>query len=160
MKRLAARRLLSISAMLIAGGVWFTGTTRASDNLDFLSAGAIRDTFWDSRLFDGTPGFPGAILWYHNPTGKPSGLSQTDFEARLETAFNTWDAVDTGVAGPPLVPIVNFGGSNVGDSDPVALDGINMVGWAPGGFGGSLVLRFAGYSRKRPRRLRTERGRQ
>ncbi len=138
MKRLAARRLLSISAMLIAGGVWFTGTTRASDNLDFLIAGAIRDTFWDSRLFDGTPGFPGAILWYHNPTGKPSGLSQTDFEARLETAFNTWDAVDTGVAGPPLVPIVNFGGQTAA-TDPVALDGINMIGWAAGGAGGILV---------------------
>src|SRR5687767_3647045 len=139
MKRCAARARLTLSVVLIAGCVWFAGTTRASDNLDVLSDGVIRDAFWDSRLFDGTPGFPGAILWHHKPTGIRAGLNATEFEARLETAFNTWDAVDAGVA-PPLVPIVNFGGQTSAPGDPFALDGINMVGWQAGTSGGSLVF--------------------
>jgi CARDB protein/matrixin len=140
MKRGTARGLLTLSALLIAGAVWFTATTRASDNLDFLSAGVIRDAFWDSRLFDGTPEFPGFILWYHKPTGKPTGVNQTEFEARLETAFDTWDAVDAGIAGPPLVPIVNFGGQTSAPGNPLTLDGINMVGWKAEGAGGNLAI--------------------
>lgn len=140
MTRGATRGILTVTAMLIAGGVWFAGTTRASDNLDFLIAGAIRDTFWDSRLFDGTPEFPGFILWHHKPTGKPAGVNQTEFEARLETAFNTWDAVDDGIAGTPLVPIVNFGGETLAPGDPFTLDGINMVGWKAGGAGATLAV--------------------
>ena len=60
---------------------------RAGENLDFASGGQIRDTFWDSRLFDGTPGFPGAILWFHNPAGMPSDVTQAAFEARIEASF-------------------------------------------------------------------------
>lgn len=138
MKRRSRRRLLTISAVLMAIGVWFTGTIRAGDNLDFESGGQIRDMFWDSRLFDGTAGFPGAILWFHNPTGMPGGLSQTEFEARLEAGFNAWDAVDAGIPGAPLVPIVNLGGQT-SVTDPFALDGINAVGWRADGPGGTLA---------------------
>ena len=101
---------LALGAVLVAVCAWFPGTMRAGDNLDHVIGSNIRDIFWDSRLFDGTPGFPGAILWYHNATGMPGNMNRTEFEARVEAAFNTWDAVDAGIAGPPLVPIVNLGG--------------------------------------------------
>ena len=140
MTRGATRGFLTVSAVLIAGGVWFTGTTRASDNLDFLSAGVIRDTFWDSRLFDGTPDFPGSVLWYHKPSGKPTGVNEAEFEARLEAAFDTWDAVDAGIAGPSLIPIVNFGGQTSAPGDPLTLDGINMIGWKAEATGGNLAI--------------------
>src|SRR5687768_7296920 len=108
MKQRYARKLLALGAALLVIGVSFTNTIRAGDNLDAESGGVIHDIFWDSRLFDGTPGFPGAILWHHNPAGIASGLNQAAFEERLENAFNAWDAVDTGISGTPLVPIVNF----------------------------------------------------
>jgi hypothetical protein len=138
MKRRSRQRLLTFTTVLMAIGAWFTGTIRAGDNLDFASGGLIRDMFWDSRLFDGTPGFSGAILWFHNPAGMPSGLSQTEFEARLEAGFDTWDAVDAGIPGAPLIPIVNFGGQT-SVTNPFALDGINAVAWQAEGPGGTLA---------------------
>src|SRR5262245_58382539 len=124
MKPRSLRKLLTLGAALLTICVSFNSTIRAGDNLDAASGGVIHDIFWDSRMFDGTPGFPGAILWHHNRTGIASGLSATAFEARLENAFNTWDAVDTSILGAPLVPIVNFGGQTTA-TDAFALDGIN-----------------------------------
>ena len=69
---------------VIAAGL--TKTLRASDNLDFDINGQIYDIVWDSRLFDGTPGFPGAILWHHNPSGIPAAsasFNQASFEASI-----------------------------------------------------------------------------
>ena len=131
MKRRSARRFLALGALLAAIGGVFSSTIRAGDNLDVEFGGVIHDIFWDSRLFDGTAGFPGAILWFHNPAGLPAGMDRTAFEARVENAFNAWDAVDDGIAGTPLVPIVNFGGQTSA-TDAFALDGINTVAWQPG----------------------------
>ncbi len=134
------KRLLTFVAVLLAVGVIFTGTMRAGDNLDVASNGVIHDSFWDSRLFDGTPGYPGAILWFHNPAGIPADVNQAAFEARIENAFNTWDAVDDGIPGAPLVPVINFGGQTSA-TDPLALDGVNTVAWQPGdALGGTLVV--------------------
>ena len=138
MERRFARALLTLGAVLVAIAVWFTGTIRAGDNLDFQSEGVIRDMFWDSRLFDGTPGFPGAIPWHHNPTGMPGGLSRTEFEARMEAGFNAWDAVDADMPEAPLVPIVNLGGQT-SVTDAFALDGVNAVTWGAEGAGGTLA---------------------
>ena len=137
MKRRSAGRLLTLGAVLLTVGLFLTGTIRAGDNLDFESDGVIRDSFWDSRLFDGTPGFPGAILWFHDPAGMPTAVNQTAFEARIEAGFNTWDAVDAGIPGAPIVPIVNLGGQT--SADPYALDGINTVGWQADAAGGVLA---------------------
>jgi VCBS repeat-containing protein len=121
--------LIGVCSMLaIAVGV--TTTMRASDNLDFQINGPIYDVVWDSRLFDGTPGFPGAILWHHNASGMPSNFSQASFEASIEASFNTWESVDNGVPEEPLVPVVDFGGSSTA-TDAFALDGVNLVTWKP-----------------------------
>ena len=140
MRRRSVRRLLALGALVAAIGGWFSTAIRAGDNLDFESGGLIHDIFWDSRLFDGTPGFPSAILWFHNPAGMPAGLNQAAFEARVENAFNAWDAVDAAIPGALLVPIVNFGGQTSA-TNPLALDGVNTVAWEPGdGLGGGLVV--------------------
>lgn len=139
MKRRSSPRLLTLGALLIAVGGWFTGTMRAGDNLDFEYLGQIRDMFWDSRLFDGTmPGFPGEVLWFHNPTGMPAGLNQAAFEARMGAGFDAWEGVDDGIPEEPLVPVVNFGGPTA-VTDPFALDGINVVAWQFEGAGGTLA---------------------
>ena len=139
MKRRASRWFLTLGSLLIAVGVWFTGTVRAGDNLDFEYGGQIRDQFWDSRLFDGTFGFPGAIYWFHNPASMPGGLNQVAFEARMEAGFNAWEGVDDGLPEAPLVPIVNFGGQTA-VTDPFALDGVNAVAWQPDSPGGTLAV--------------------
>jgi len=140
MRRRSAGGLLTLGAVLLTVGLLFTGTIRAGDNLDVASNGVIHDSFWDSRLFDGTPGFAGSILWFHNPAGMPTDVNQVAFEERIENAFNAWDAVDAGIPGVPLVPIINFGGQTSA-TDPLALDGVNTVAWQPGdGLGGMLVV--------------------
>jgi hypothetical protein len=134
------RRTVFISfALLIIIAFALTTAMRASDNLDFAIDGQIRDVVWDSRLFDGTPGFPGAILWFNNPAGMPGGLSQASFEAAIQTAFDTWKSVDDGVPEQPVVPVVNFGGQTA-VTDVFALDGVNAVGWRPELPGGTLAV--------------------
>src|SRR5262245_2222035 len=104
----------------------FSIAMRAGDNLDFERAGQIRDMFWDSRLFDGTPQFPGTIRWFHNRTGMPASLDSAAFEAAIEAGFDTWESVDDGIPEAPLVPVISFGGTTTA-TDPYALDGINTV---------------------------------
>ena len=82
--------LLVAVCLLTVIAVGFTKTLRASDNLDFAINGQIYDIVWDSRLFDGTPGFPGAILWHHNPSGIPAAsatFNQASFETSIEAIF-------------------------------------------------------------------------
>jgi VCBS repeat-containing protein len=93
-------------------------------------------------LFDGTPGFPGAILWHHNPSGIPAAtatFSQASFETSIEASFNTWENVDNGVAEEPLIPVVNFGGQSSA-TDAFALDGVNLVAWKPDFPDGTLAV--------------------
>jgi hypothetical protein len=133
---------LIAASLLLAIAVGLT-TTRASDNLDFDINGQIHDIVWDSRLFDGTPGFPGAILWFHNPSGIPAAsasFNQASFEASIEASFNTWESVDDGVPEEPLVPVVNFGGQNAVATDAFALDGVNLVSWKLDFPGGTLAV--------------------
>lgn len=128
--------------LLIAIAVGLTTTMRASDNLDFAINGQIYDIVWDSRLFDGTPGFPGAILWHHNPSGIPAAsatFNQASFETSIEASFNTWENVDNGVAEEPLIPVVNFGGQSSA-TDAFALDGVNLVAWKPDFPDGTLAV--------------------
>ena len=126
--------------LLIAIAVAFAATTmRASENLDFEINGQIPDIVWDSRIFDGTPGFPGQILWHHNPAGMPSNFTQASFEASIEASFNTWESVDNGIPEEPLVPIVNFGGQSSA-TDAFALDGVNLVTWKPDFPDGMLAI--------------------
>ena len=136
--RRSARTLLIGVCSMAAIAVGVTTTMRASDNLDFAINGQIYDIVWDSRLFDGTPGFPGAILWHHNPSGMPSNFTQASFEASIEASFNAWENVDNSVPQEPLVPVVNFGGQTTA-TDAFALDGVNAVTWAPSDFGGVLA---------------------
>jgi hypothetical protein len=82
--------LLTSLGFLTTIAIALTTAMRASDNLDYAIGGQIRDIVWDSRLFDGTPGFPGAILWYHNPSGLPDSLSQASAEAAIQSGFDTW----------------------------------------------------------------------
>lgn len=131
--------LLSGLGLLIAVAVAFTATMRASDNLDFESGGVIYDAFWDSRLFDGTPGFPGEIRWVHNPSGMPGTFSPTSFETAVETGLNAWEAVDDGFPDEPLVPVVNFAGQTT-ITDAFALDGVNVVAWRAESPGGTLAV--------------------
>ena len=131
--------VLIAAASLIASAVAFTTTMRASDNIDYEIGGQIHDAVWDSRLFDGTPGFAGAILWSHNPSGMPGNLSQAAFEAAIESSFNTWESVDDGVPEEPLVPVVNFRGQTT-VTDAFALDGVNVVAWQPEFPGGTLAV--------------------
>ncbi len=70
MRRSSGTLLIAVGSC-VAIAVGFTSSMRASDNLDFDIDGQIYDAVWDSRLFDGTPGFSGAILWFHNPSGMP-----------------------------------------------------------------------------------------
>ena len=137
--RRSSGTLLIAAALLIAIAAGFTATMRASDNLDFAINGQIVDIVWDSRLFDGTPGFPGAILWNHNPSGMPSNFTQASFESAIETSFNTWESVDNGIPEEPLVPVVNFGGQSTA-TDAFALDGVNLVSWKPDFPGGMLAV--------------------
>jgi VCBS repeat-containing protein len=126
--------------LLIVIAVGFAATTmRASENLDFEINGQIPDIVWDSRIFDGTPGFPGQILWHHNATGMPSNFTQASFEASIEASFNTWESVDNGIPEEPLVPIVNFGGQSTA-TDAFALDGVNLVTWKPDFPDGMLAI--------------------
>ena len=128
--------------LLIAIAVGLTTTMRASDNLDFAINGQIYDIVWDSRLFDGTPGFPGAILWHHNPSGIPAAsatFNQASFETSIEASFNTWENVDNGVPEEPLIPVVNFGGQSSA-TDAFALDGVNLVAWKPDFPDGTLAV--------------------
>ena len=113
----------------------------AGDNIDGFSStdNTIFDRYWDRRLFDGTPGFDGFIKWLHNPTGIPSGLAPTTFEAEVEAAFNNWDAVDDAFPENPLVPIVNFAGA-ASTTDAFALDGENAVVWKAGAPSGVLAI--------------------
>jgi hypothetical protein len=135
----------SRGTLLISGGFFIaialglTTAMRASDNLDYEIAGQIRDIVWDSRLFDGTPQFPGAILWFHNPSGMPGNFTQASFEASTQAAFDAWKGVDNGVPEEPLVPVVNFGGQTA-VTDVFALDGVNAVAWQPESPGGTLAV--------------------
>ena len=110
--------------LLLAVAAGLTTTTRASDNLDFAINGQVVEIVWDSRLFDGTPGFPGAIVWSHNRSGIPSNLDPAAFEATIDASFNTWESVDNGVPEEPLVPVVNFAGQSTA-TDAFALDGVS-----------------------------------
>jgi hypothetical protein len=67
------------------------------------------------------------------------GLNQAEFEARMEAAFNTWKAVDDGIPGEPLIPVVNFGGQT-GVTDAFALDGVNAVVWQADEPGNNLAV--------------------
>jgi hypothetical protein len=124
---------------IIVIGVGLTMTLRASDNIDFDIDGQIQDVVWDSRVFDGTSGFPGSIVWHHNPAGMPTNFSQASFELSVQAGFNAWQNVDDGVPEEPVVPVVNFGGqTTVGDS--FALDGVNVVAWQADFPGGALAV--------------------
>ena len=125
--------------LLLAVAAGLTRTLRASDNLDFAINGQVVEIVWDSRLFDGTPGFPGAIVWTHNRSGIPSNLDPAAFEATIDASFNTWESVDDGVPEEPLVPVVNFGGQNAA-TDAFALDGVNLVAWLPDFPDGTLAV--------------------
>ncbi len=125
--------------LLLAIAAGLTTTTRASDNLDFAINGQVVEIVWDSRLFDGTPGFPGAIVWTHNRSGIPSNLDPAAFEATIDASFNTWESVDDGVPQEPLVPVVNFGGQSAA-TDAFALDGVNLVAWLPDFPDGTLAV--------------------
>jgi hypothetical protein len=137
-RRSASRALIALSAV-VAIAVAMTAAMRASDNIDFAIDGQIHDGIWDSRLFDGTAGYPGAILWHHNPAGMPTSLDQASFEATVETSFNTWESVDNGIPEEPLVPVVNFGGQTA-IADAFALDGVNVIAWQPEFLGGTLAV--------------------
>ena len=137
-RRTSPGKLFTLGALLIVLGGGFTGHMRAGENLDFLKEGQIRDMFWDSRLFDGTPGFAGAILWFHNPAGMPGTFAPAAFEARIEASFNAWEVVDDGIPEEPLVPVVNFGGRTT-VADPFALDGLNVIAWQAELPGGTLA---------------------
>ena len=137
--RRPARTLLIAVGAFIAIAVGVTTTMRASDNIDYDISGHIRDVVWDSRLFDGTPGFPGAILWFHNPSGMPASFSEASFVASMEASFNAWESVDDGVPEEPVVPVVNFGGQTA-ITDAFALDGVNVVAWQPEFPGGTLAV--------------------
>ncbi len=142
LSRRSSGTLLIAVGLLIAIAVGLTTTMRASDNLDFDINGQIYDVVWDSRLFDGAPGFPGQILWYHNPAGIPAAsatFNQASFEASIEASFNTWESVDNGVPEEPLVPVVNFGGPSSA-TDAFALDGVNLVSWKLDFPGGTLAV--------------------
>ena len=123
--------------LIIAAGVKMT--LRASDNVDFDINGEIHDTIWDSRLFDGTPGFAGAIRWFHNPAGMPSYLNQGEVEAAVQTSFNTWQSVDDGIPETPVIPPVTFGGQTT-VADAFALDGVNVIAWQAEFPGGTLAV--------------------
>ena len=126
--------LISLLCLLLQPPAVFQPTVLiAGDNIDGFSStdNTIFDRYWDRRLFDGTPGFDGFIKWLHNPTGIPSGLAPTTFEAEVEAAFNNWDAVDDAFPENPLVPIVNFAGA-ASTTDAFALDGENAVVWKAG----------------------------
>lgn len=131
--------LIVVSLFILVVAVGLTTTIRASDNIDFDIDGQIHDVVWDSRLFDGTPGFPGAILWFHNPAGMPTNFSQASFESSVEASFNTWESVDDGVPEEPLVPVVNFGGQT-SIADAFALDGVNVMAWQADFPGGTLAV--------------------
>jgi hypothetical protein len=141
MKRSTRRSgtFLVAASLLLAVAVGLTTTMRASDNIDFDIGGRIYDTVWDSRLFDGTAGFPGAVLWFHNPAGMPSNFTHASFEAAIETSFNTWESVDDGVPEEPLVPVVNLGGQTT-VTDARALDGVNAITWKADFPGGTLAI--------------------
>ena len=138
MRRSSGTPLIAVAA-LIAIAVGFTTTMRASDNIDYDIGGHLRDVVWDSRLFDGTPGFPGAILWSHNPSGMPSHITEASFESAIESSFHAWKSVDDGVPEEPLVPVVTFGGRTT-VTDAFALDGVNVVAWQPEFPGGTLAV--------------------
>src|SRR5687767_14132416 len=138
MRRSSGTLLIAVGS-LIASAVGLTTTMRASDNIDYDIGGHINDVVWDSRLFDGTPGFPGAILWSHNPSGMPGNFTQSAFEASIESSFNTWASVDDGVPEEPLVPVVNFGGQTA-VTDAFALDGVNVIAWQPEFPDGTLAV--------------------
>jgi Matrixin len=138
MRRSSWTLLIAVSSF-IAVAVGFTSRMRASDNLDFDIDGQIYDAVWDSRLFDGTPGFSGAILWFYNPSAMPGNITQASFEASIESSFDTWESVDNGLPEAPVVPVVSFGGQTA-VTDPFALDGVNVVGWQPESPGGTLAV--------------------
>jgi hypothetical protein len=128
------------AGVFLAIAVGLTAAMRASDNIDYEIAGQIRDVVWDSRLFDGdTPGFPGEILWFHNPSGMPGNFTQASFEGSVQSAFNTWASVDDGVPEAPVVPVVNFGGQTAA-ADVFGLDGVNVVAWQADVSGGTLAV--------------------
>ena len=139
MTRRSRSTFLISSGVLMTIAIAFTTAMRASDNLDYAIGGQIRDIVWDSRLFDGTPGFPGSILWFHNPAGMPGDLSQAEIESTLQASFHTWMSVDDGVPQEPVVPVVNFGGQTA-VTDVFALDGVNVIGWQPEFPGGTLAV--------------------
>ncbi len=137
--RRSSGALVIAVCLLLAIAAGLTTTMRASDNLDFAINGQVVEIVWDSRLFDGTPGFPGAIVWHHNRSGIRSNLDPASFEATIEASFNTWESVDDGVPEEPLVPVVNFGGQNAA-TDAFALDGVNLVAWLPDFPDGTLAV--------------------
>jgi Big-like domain-containing protein/CARDB protein/matrixin len=137
-RRLSATPLLA-ACLFVVAAVGLTKTLRASDNIDYDIGGQIQDTFWDSRLFDGTPGFSGAILWHYNPTGMPANLTEASFVAAVEASFNTWESVDDGFPQEPIVPVLNFGGQTTA-ADAFALDGVNLIAWKAEDFGGGLAV--------------------
>src|SRR5688572_29197254 len=132
-------RFVIAPTLFIAIAIGLATTMRASDNIDFDIDGQIHDTVWDSRLFDGTPGFPGVIRWFHNPAGMPTNLNQATFEQRLEASFDTWASVDDGLPEEPLVPVITFAGPT-GVADAFALDGVNVIAWQPEFPGGTLAV--------------------
>jgi hypothetical protein len=125
------------SFIVIAVGL--TTTMRASDTIDYVIGGEIYDAVWDSRLFDGTPGFPGEIVWASNPSGMPGNISQAAFAASIESSFDAWEAVDDGLPEEPLVPVVNLREQTT-VTDAFALDGVNVVAWRPELPGGTLAV--------------------
>jgi hypothetical protein len=137
--RRSSGTLVIAVCLLLAIAAGLTTTMRASDNLDFAINGQVVEIVWDSRLFDGTPGFPGAIVWSHNRSGIPSNVDPASFEATIDASFNTWESVDDGVPEEPLVPVVNFGGQSAA-TDAFALDGVNLIAWLPDFPDGTLAV--------------------
>ncbi len=138
--RRAALPALAVAALL--GG---PGPARAGDNIESLAVSlvpfevSVFDIHWDRRLYDGTPGYDGAVRWFYNPAGEPDSISAIEFIFGSQFAFNVWGSLDDFIGGPPLVPVVVFAGFTDGGVGDV--DGVNALVWQDlGGPGGTLAF--------------------
>src|SRR6266446_6645420 len=73
-----------------------SGHLRGGENIETTTNGGanIIDGRWDRRFYDGTAGWDGFVKWYHNPTGIPGAVTQTNFQNAVQAGFDTWNAVD------------------------------------------------------------------
>lgn len=139
--RRSAAALIGLTAATVFVVLIAPFQARAGDNIEG-TAGllAIIDRFWDRRLYSGANGFDSSILWQLNPNGLPNGIDQQDFIDAVQAGFDTWASMDDSLAGPPLVPIVTYGGESTAQ-DVGAVDGVNLVRFAPvDGGGGTLAV--------------------